>query len=87
MLEIWKYTLHPGVQDVAMPEDSLVLTVQLQQGIITLWARVKPSAPTSIRTFVVLGTGQPFANDRLVYIGTVQDHWLVWHVLEDRGLR
>ena len=57
------------------------LTVQMQHGVLVLWALVDPLQPKEQRTINIFGTGGP-APDTGVYIGTVQDGGMVWHVFQ-----
>lgn len=85
-MQIFKYQLPIGaaVPVLRMPSGGRVLTVQLQHGVITLWAEVEPEAPRVSRTFRIVGTGQAFDPTGLDYVGTVQaESGLVWHVYEE----
>lgn len=85
-LTVWKYSLPVIYADsyaMPMPLGAEVLTVQLQRGVLTLWARVDAEQViTSIRRFVICGTGQPCSDGE--YIGTIllHDGDLVLHVFE-----
>lgn len=79
---IWKYDLDVADQRVAIPEGAEILQVQMQRGVITLWAIVDPHAPKTPRRFRIIGTGQGFDPTGLDYLGTVQVGLLVWHVFE-----
>lgn len=75
--------------DLMLPEGAVVLDVQLQHALITLWAEVDISKPNSKRTFVVYGTGWDMPDDirsamhgYCDYISTVQDPPYVWHIYE-----
>lgn len=87
MLVIWKYNLEEGVegQKLWIPDDSQFLSVQLQNGQITLWMLVNPTNVEDAVIFDVLPTGgpaRPSAPDYVDYYrGTVQmPSGLVWHV-------
>ncbi len=68
---------------VAMPEGAMPLDVQVQSGVITLWALVNPDARPVPRPFSIYGTGHTIENiGELSHIGTVQMGCLVWHVFE-----
>lgn len=71
-------------QSVSMPKGAKVLCVQVQNGTICLWARVWTEAEYELRTFLVVGTGNPFpeSNRPPLYIGTVQQPPFVWHIFE-----
>ncbi len=84
---IWKYPLLvTDRQDVRMPLNAAILSVQMQGETLCLWALVNPVAPLVLRTFEVFGTGHPIAHSDEIrkYIGTVQSpgRSLVWHVFE-----
>lgn len=82
---IWKYMLSPGASELRMPADAQVLTVQTQNGVPQLWAKLNPAKPATPRVFVMYGTGQPMPDDpTLVHVATFQlaDGGLVLHVFE-----
>lgn len=56
---------------VHMPEEARLLTLQVQQGVPTLWAQVNPEAPVVRRCFQWVGTGTK-APAVGTYVGTVQ---------------
>jgi hypothetical protein len=83
--QIWKYTLNGMVNDIQMPMDAEILTVQLQDGQMfnaCIWAKVKPENELEKRQFVVIGTGHSFDDTNHKYIGTYQEGFFVWHVFE-----
>lgn len=66
-----------------MPIDAQVLSIQVQNGIPTMWAKVETNNPKAIRTFLVFGTGReinPVFD--YVHIVTIQLDGFVWHVFE-----
>jgi hypothetical protein len=81
---IWKFPLkREGEQVIDMPKHAMVLAVQMQDTLPTLWAEVDPDGQPEKRRFRIIGTGHEFQGHGLAYIGTVQDGWMVWHVYED----
>lgn len=66
---------------IPMPEGAEVLTVQIQNGEPHIWALVDTEKPRKLRSFEIVGTGQP-ADNLGRYVGTVQDGSFVWHVFE-----
>jgi len=85
---IYKYQLKvTNVQSIEMPSDAEILTVQNQNDIVTLWAKIDSNNTiVAERTIVIIGTGHPFKNvmGRFnKYIGTVMVGSLVWHVHEN----
>ena len=79
MATIWKFPVVIATEHVLMmPKDAQILTVQVQDEKVYLWALVDPEnerEPVTIRAF---GTGWEI-NHEGVYIGTVQLLTLVWH--------
>ena len=87
MRAIWKYPIGLSIEPVvhSMPEGAQILTVQVQQDVITLWAMVDPDQPRTDRRFVVWGTGHRHSDaEKLTYIGSVQMGPFVWHIFEER---
>ncbi|TDH35699.1 hypothetical protein E2A64_10185 [Pseudohoeflea suaedae] len=73
--------------DVRMPVGAEILSLQVQDGVPTIWAKVAPHQQEATRRFVVLATGETFV-DALIgyYIGTIQLDGFVWHIF-DQGNR
>lgn len=65
-----------------MAMHSRILTVQVQHGLVTMWAEVETEAPIVVREFIINGTGQPMHPRCGVYIGSVGLSGYVWHVYE-----
>lgn len=82
MKRIYKYPVLLGAQSIPMPEGAQVLTAQLQQGQINIWALVDPNAEEVINVIEVYGTGHDLKDttDKHNYIGSVQQGPFVWHV-------
>lgn len=88
---IWKYPLSLGgwgIQpmvkyQLAMPRGAVVLNLQVQAGLPTLWAEVTPLAPKENRIFEWAGTGWQKPRNG-AYVGTVQlqDGTFVFHLYE-----
>lgn len=68
-------------QVINMPAYAEILSVQVQDNQICLWARVNPGAATEPRTFSVFMTGAPLPI-RTQHLGTVQMGWMELHVFE-----
>lgn len=83
---IYKYPLEIiDRQQIELPAGSSILTVQVQNNKLWLWALVDPSAPPATRHIHLFGTGQPMSNaehDHCLYINTVQHSYAVWHFFE-----
>lgn len=81
MVTIYKYPLKiTDEQQIELPEDVRILTVQMQGGKAYLWAMVDTDAEKVKRTIQIFGTGISVDPDGLAYIGTVQRDGFVWHV-------
>lgn len=94
---IHKYVIDRiGQNDIEMPINAEILSVQVQMDKIVLWAmhttlekEVEPSTET--RTILVYGTGQTFTiptDYEVVYIETIQAYGgFVWHVFEGKRIK
>lgn len=69
-------------QVLKMPCRPMILTVQIQSGILCLWAKVDTDEPTKEYTVLIFGTGNelPVSGWGYGYIGTIQQYGGVWHV-------
>jgi hypothetical protein len=78
---IWKFPLEIiERQIVTMPLDAKPLTIQVQGGTPTLWARVDDSQQKVQREVIMVGTGWPMKDrNAFDYLGTVQEGPFVWH--------
>ena len=82
---IYKYQLTlVESQYVTMPEGADVLSTGLQNGIITIWAKVNPNNPSIAYAFYIVGTGGEVPNNT-EFIGTVMQDRFVWHVFQERS--
>lgn len=84
MKTIWKYEIEPGKNKILMPAWSQVLSVQVQQGKVCMWAMVDTKTEKKERIFYTYATGQKIDKDNLVFIGTfqVEEETLVFHLFE-----
>jgi hypothetical protein len=84
MITIHKYQFQIADSiEVEMPIHSDILSVQLQNGTPTIWAKVDTSLQMVKRIFLVFGTGHeinPMFDYR--HIGTIQLNGFVWHIFE-----
>lgn len=93
MITIWKFPIDlvtplgflTDTPVIDMPEGAVILTMQLQDGIPTLWALVDPSKPPTPRVFHIVGTGHPVPTRDVEYINTWQRDGFVFHVFERKG--
>ena len=83
MKVIYKFPL-PGLdyQEIPMPKDSKIMTVQMQNGTPCIWAVVDTEAPMEHKAFYVLGTGNPIEVPLGAHVGTFQLGDFVGHVFE-----
>lgn len=88
MKKIYKYELMMAdEQTIELPKHSKILTVQIQNGNICLWALVFPQEVMQKYKVRIIGTGHPAGYvDADDYIGTVQQNegQLVWHVFANK---
>ena len=85
MRKIWKFPAPFPNGNIVMPKGAKVLTLQMQDGVPTLWAEVDPDAPDEIHHLVTYGTGHPVDPGAGSYIGTYQSPPFVWHVYDASG--
>ena len=81
MKTIYKYPLNSHDCTLQLPKGAEILTVQLQNGIPTLWALVNPTTVTEERHICIVGTGWD-VEDTMKYITTYMDGYFVWHAFE-----
>ena len=89
MKVVYKYPLSVGsITTVGLPPGAQVLCVKVQREQICMWVLQETSpkfpAGTCYRSFLVVGTGNPFEANIKEYHGTVMtpDHNFVFHVFE-----
>lgn len=90
MQTIWKFPLDiVDTQTLMMPQFADVLCVQVQKGIVCLWAKVNPDSKEEPRIIRIFGTGHPLdIEQNLEYIGSCQTHGesLIWHIYEEKHI-
>ena len=81
---IFKYGIKKtGYQEVDLPEGSIILDIQLQNGIAVMWVQFDMNAHRiETRKIHCLGTGSTFSLN-LKYLKTIQDGSLVLHFYEE----
>ena len=88
MQTIWKYELIiTDIQEIEIPKNSHILTVQTQRGMPCIWAIIDSEAEKSKLKIYTFGTGNPIPrNFNGEYIGTylVKNDELVFHVFSKR---
>lgn len=87
---IWKFKIKNMTEKIKMPLGSTLLSCQMQDNEITIWALCDPTVPTDYQTFHVEPTGAPVSQEILLssFVATVQsESGLVWHVFRERDER
>lgn len=87
MKTIYKYPINLTTekQRLCLPENSQLLSVQMQNEKLCVWALIDESQPMSMVRFHIFGTGDNLPDDlNAVFLGTVQDGIYVWHVFYER---
>lgn len=87
-MKIFKYLIIPSdiKQKIMMPEGAKILTFQMQNQELYIWALVNPNNEMEERKFYVFGTGHEIEMENIsIYIGTAQmmGGSLVWHLFEE----
>lgn len=89
MTTIYKYPLDLiELNEIDMPEQAEILSIQLQNGVPCIWAMVSPDFPKEKRAIRMIGTGHEVNPcEPLQFIDTIQfypDPWtcIVFHFFE-----
>lgn len=82
MKTIYKYSLQiSDEQTIEIPRYAKPLCVQMQNGILCLWAEVDTRFAKEIKTVYTYGTGHAIDRSGIQYLGTYQtENNLVFHV-------
>jgi hypothetical protein len=82
MKTIYKYPLMlAGVQHVVMPHGASLMSVQVQNNSICLWAYIETDNHPKTRRVLIVGTGHEVP-PHLKFVGTVQHGAYVWHIFD-----
>jgi hypothetical protein len=78
---IWKYPLKFTTSDqcIAMPIVSKILSIQLRDGELFMWAEIEEYAYDRARIITAYMTGEEVSPPFGSYIATIQYKGLVWH--------
>lgn len=83
---VWKYELRmTDAQTVGMPESAQLLSVDIQNGKLCLWALVAVDFKARVnRKIIIHGTGHPVSDSIGAFVGTVlmDSGALVFHVFD-----
>jgi len=87
VLTVYKYPVAgPNFFSLNLPLGAKILTAQVQNGELQLWALVNSKNKTETRLFLLVGTGQSIreSEGELCYIGTFQLEGgaIVYHLFE-----
>lgn len=86
IMKVFKYDLAVvPVQQISLPDNAKIMTVQFQGNYLCLWAMVDPHKDEEYRYIRIAATGEKITDEPdLKYINTVQqfDGELIWHVFE-----
>ena len=90
MRRIFEYALEVvDYQEIHLPSNAKILAVDVQIGVVCLWALVDPEETVSTRTIKIVGTGHAVEeiDGEMDYIGTIQllGGTLIFHVFEIVG--
>lgn len=69
--QIWKFPLPNTDNLIEMPLLASPLSLHLQNGVPTMWARVNPTLPLEKRRFVIIMTGQDLPSGLRQFLGTL----------------
>jgi hypothetical protein len=83
MKTIYKYDLDVSdeIQEITMPEGSIVVHTNLQNQRPTMWVLLETDNKPVMRLFTIHGTGHPIPTPER-YVGTVMAPPFVWHICE-----
>ena len=67
---------------ISMPIGANILTAQLQSDNVVIWAEIDDSVGLELRYFEVFMNGQPIPRGDRIYLGTIQNGYIVLHIYE-----
>lgn len=68
---------------IEMPDKAKIISVQVQDGLPTIWASIDTDEKIIKRQFYIYGTGQTIMFPKLrFHLATIQLNGFVWHILE-----
>lgn len=84
-LAVWKFELRiADRQNVLMPEGWKTVRIEMQRGVVCLWAMVSSSSERRLYEFRCFGTGHSIVGPLGDHVGSVltEDGAFVWHYFE-----
>jgi hypothetical protein len=85
MITIYKYQFRIADKTiVVMPQGAKILSVQIQNGVPTIWAMVVTEMKTEERVLKCYGTGHEIDTFAIQgkHLATLQVNGFVWHIFE-----
>ncbi len=82
---VMKYKLEPNSDSVAsadMPIGSKILTAEISEEVLCIWAQVMPGIEKVTRRFMLFGTGMPLGEKPGTYIATIFGTTIEGHLYE-----
>lgn len=80
---IYKFKLRAvGQQEIEMSKNAEILCLETQFGEPCIWTLVETDDEQEIKSFFIVGTGEPMPENPSKYIGTYQKGEFVFHVFE-----
>lgn len=82
---VFKYQLKDDrVNEIELPKNARILKIDVQNGIICLWALVDPKYPLTRRVIEIFGTGHDMPEANRAYIGTfsMEEMKYIFHAFE-----
>ena len=89
MKTIWKFEIDVYNQKATMPIKAKILTAQIQNNIICIWAEVDTEVEKEDVIFEIFGTNHEIPQNMGIsreYVATVQQGPLVWHIYKYTGV-
>lgn len=81
MITIHKYAITKSPHNFAIHKGGKILTAQMQNGGIKVWALVDTDQGYDSINFYTIGTGEGFPQVyNATYINTIQDGYMSWHI-------
>lgn len=80
MVRIFKYELDFAVMQVVTAPINKVLSVQIQDNKLVMWAEVFAVGPNKQVQVVLVGTGGAIPSYAGEYLNTLQVNGFVWHI-------
>ena len=81
-MKIFKYPIHPGLQDISLPRTAVLIFAGLDGvGDPCVWAQVDPDSKSFTRQIRVVATGEDYDEKAWIYAFSWVAAPLVWHLM------